>query len=405
MRRDRLQAAFLVGAVAATIVFNTVLAQSSDQLVYKAIINDTTSALTPLFTVDVTDALSYGITGEMSTGFSINITSGVVSTAQQLDIGRYEFVITVILQSFDLSLLVGLVDVLSSSDPCDNQLLYGRCSHTCVVDSSNPHGYSCQCNSGYSLQRNGYICRANDPEPSLLISYAAGGLAKLDTFTRTTEIIASGIQIEAFDYHYGNQIIYYVNGNTLYSVDMSGQNTASLYDGLSQVTSIAVNWLNNDIYITTDSGTIERLTIGPTPTRNSLISGRLSPRHIVLDAEDGVMYWIEDNSDIYKAALDGSSIVNIAINVNNTQDLSVDVVEHRVYWSAMSGDVYQILSAAEDGSNTTVVYDSDLFHSASLSVFEDYIYSAKESTQLIYRVDKYTRQSELSLRLCEKSLH
>lgn len=117
------------------------------------------------------------------------------------------------------------------------------------------------------------------------------------------------------------------------------------------------------------------------------------------------MYWIEDNSDIYKGALDGSSIVNIATNVNNTQDLSVDVVEHRVYWSAMSGDVYQILSAAEDGSDTTVVYDSDLFHSASLSVFEDYIYSAKESTQLIYRVDKYTRQSELSLRLCEKSPH
>lgn len=68
---------------------------------------------------------------------------------------------------------------------------------------------------------------------------------------------------------------------------MSGQNTASLYDGLGQVTSIAVNWLNNDIYFTTDTGTIERLTIGPTPTRNSLISGRLSPRHIVLDAEDG----------------------------------------------------------------------------------------------------------------------
>lgn len=65
--------------------------------------------------MDVTDAFSYNIIGEMSTEFSINITSGVVSTAQQLDIGRYEFVITVILQSFDLSLLVGLVDVLSSS--------------------------------------------------------------------------------------------------------------------------------------------------------------------------------------------------------------------------------------------------------------------------------------------------
>ena len=110
------------------------------------------------------------------------------------------------------------------------------------------------------------------------------------------------------------------------------------------------------------------------------------------------MYWIEgrdDNATIYKAALDGSGIINIATNVNSSQDLSVDVVEHRVYWNAMSRDVFQILSAAEDGSDITIVYDSGSFHSASLSVFEDYVYSAKESTQLIYRVDKYTRQCEL----------
>ena len=46
-----------------------------------------------------------------------------------------------------------------------------------------------------------------DPEPSLLVSYATGGLAKLDTFTRTIEtIIASNIQITAFDYHHGYQV-------------------------------------------------------------------------------------------------------------------------------------------------------------------------------------------------------
>ena len=81
--------------------------------------------------------------------------------------------------------------------------------------------------------------------------------------------------------------------------------------------------------------------------------------------------------------------------MNNSQDLSVDVLEHRVYWNAVSGAIYQILSAAEDGSDITTVYDSESFHSASISVFEDYVYSAKENTQFIFRVDKYTRQSEL----------
>ena len=81
--------------------------------------------------------------------------------------------------------------------------------------------------------------------------------------------------------------------------------------------------------------------------------------------------------------------------MNNSQDLSVDVLEHRVYWNAVSGAIYQILSAAENGSDITTVYDSESFHSASISVFEDYVYSAKENTQFIFRVDKYTRQSEL----------
>lgn len=200
---------------------------------------------------------------------------------------------------------------------------------------------------------------------------------------------------------------------------MSGQDIANLYGGLSQVTSIAVNWLNSDVYLTTAAGTVEKITVSSGSTKLSLLSGRSSPRHLVLDAEDGlvsivdvntssinmdcscrVMYWIEGgdtNAIIYKAALDGSNIVSIATNVNDSQDLSVDVVEHRVYWNAVSGAVYQILSAAEDGSDITTVYDSDSFHSASISVFEDYIYSAKETTQFIFRVDKYTRQSELSL--------
>ena len=110
------------------------------------------------------------------------------------------------------------------------------------------------------------------------------------------------------------------------------------------------------------------------------------------------MYWIEgsdSDASIYKAALDGSGIIRIATNLNNSQDLSVDIVEHRVYWNAVSGSIYQIQSAVENGSDITTVHDSDILQSASISVFEDYVYSAKESTQLILRVDKYTRLSKL----------
>ena len=96
------------------------------QTVYKAVINDTTLASTPLFTVNVMDAISYDVAGEMGTGFSVS-TSGVVSTNRQLDVGRYEFIITVLLES-DISFLVGLVDVLSTSKPMKDILM-----HACII--------------------------------------------------------------------------------------------------------------------------------------------------------------------------------------------------------------------------------------------------------------------------------
>ena len=86
----------------------------NSQTAYKAVINDTTPASTVLFTVNVMGALGYSLAGEMRNGFTIN-SSGTVSTTQQLDIGRYEFVILAPLGS-DISVLVGLVDVLSSGE-------------------------------------------------------------------------------------------------------------------------------------------------------------------------------------------------------------------------------------------------------------------------------------------------
>ena len=90
----------------------------SSQTAYKAVINDTTLPSTPLFTVNVMGATSYSIAGEMSDGFTVDMQSGMASTTRQLDIGRYEFIITVIVfleSTHDISFIVGLVDVLSTS--------------------------------------------------------------------------------------------------------------------------------------------------------------------------------------------------------------------------------------------------------------------------------------------------
>ena len=83
------------------------------------------------------------------------------------------------------------------------------------------------------------------------------------------------------------QVVYYSIGNTVYSVRITGQDPTVVYEASNNVSSIAVNWLNNDVYITSTSGAIERITIAPTTTITVILSGLSSPRHLVLDAEDG----------------------------------------------------------------------------------------------------------------------
>ena len=106
------------------------------------------------------------------------------------------------------------------------------------------------------------------------------------------------------------------------------------------------------------------------------------------------MYWtegVDSDATIRRAALDGTNIISVATNVNGSNDISVDTIDNRVYWNVVSGNLYQILSSSENGSSVTIVYDSGLMPSGSLSVFEDYVYIVEVNSQIVIRADKYAR--------------
>ena len=107
-----------------------------------------------------------------------------------------------------------------------------------------------------------------------------------------------------------------------------------------------------------------------------------------------LMYWtegVDSDATIRRAALDGTNIISVATNVNGSNDISVDTIDNRVYWNAVSGNLYQILSSSENSSSVTTVYDSGLTPSGSLSVFEDYVYFVEINSQIVIRADKYAR--------------
>ena len=83
--------------------------------VYRAVINDTTSASTTLFILDVEGTPSSYYLSTREDGFTID-TNGAVSLVQPLSVGRYELIISAVrLSNFTLYTATAVVDVLSSS--------------------------------------------------------------------------------------------------------------------------------------------------------------------------------------------------------------------------------------------------------------------------------------------------
>ncbi|MCG8569203.1 MAG: DUF5050 domain-containing protein [Spirochaetes bacterium] len=127
--------------------------------------------------------------------------------------------------------------------------------------------------------------------------------------TGYASIASSTDTIVYFSLDRENQLIYWADSSTLYSVNTDGTNLQVIVAGLSGNYSTALDTKNDKIYLLDiGAGDIQRMNLDGTNSE-TLVTGQVSVYKLVLDPENNQMFWSDyDEKNIVRANLDGSDI-------------------------------------------------------------------------------------------------
>ncbi|KAM6973495.1 low-density lipoprotein receptor-related protein 5 isoform 2-T2 [Aplochiton taeniatus] len=268
----------------------------------------------------------------------------------------------------------------------------GGCSHLCLLSPTLPF-YSCACPTGVMLQDDGKTCKPGAEQVLLLARRTDLRRISLD-LPDFTDIVLKVDDIRhaiAIDYDPVEGYVYWTDDEVkaIRRARIDGTEAQTLITAeVNHPDGIAVDWVARNLYWT-DTGTdrIEVTRLNGT-SRRILISENLDePRAIVLDPLNGYMYWTEwsGRPRIARAHMDGSNIVTLVVKVGRANGLTIDYLDHRLYWTDL--DTCMIESTNMQGLQREIMAD-DLPHPFGLTQYRDYIYWTDLNLRSIERADK-----------------
>jgi len=134
--------------------------------------------------------------------------------------------------------------------------------------------------------------------------------------------------------------------------NLDGTNVKLVKELTSVPYSIALDPVNEKLYVTNAWGKIQRLNVNGSNFQSNLITDLDTPRYLVLDVTGGKVYWTEAtevSGHIRRANLDGSSVQDVATDLG--EPLNFTVATDKIYWT--SGEKLQC--AHLDGTNSEVL--------------------------------------------------
>lgn len=224
--------------------------------------------------------------------------------------------------------------------------------------------------------------------------------------------MAAEKRIEAIDYHPTAQMIFWADSydktiKRSYMVNaQNGQAKIGFAQDLnmkggSKPTSIAVDWLADNLYWTE----IDRASTKPRGKvmvaktdgryRRALINAGLEiPTSVAVDPERGRMFWADAGSapKIEVSWMDGSKRRPlITEEIRHPAGIAIDyAMDHTIYW--VDTKLNTIESMRQDGSlRKVIIRGESLRHPVSLDVFESNLYWVTKETGELIRQDKFGR--------------
>lgn len=281
--------------------------------------------------------------------------------------------------------------------PFDSECLRnnGGCSHLCLLSSTNPHGYSCQCSIGIKMLEDGKNCAPGAREILILARRVDLRYISLDTPEHKDVLIPTKHtkQPVAVDFDSGDGYVYWTDEEApaIRRNKLDGTAQENLITEIVKPEGIAVDWIAKNVYWV-DAG-LETIEVARTngSHRRVLISDSLShPRAIAVHPWQGYIFWTDWGQfpKIERAALDGSMrelIVNTSLRWPN--GIAIDYEFNHIYWC--DAGIHVIESASLDGSNRRKLV-GDLQHPFGLSVFGEWVYWTDWTKRSLERAHKST---------------
>ncbi|CAN9499060.1 unnamed protein product [Ophioblennius macclurei] len=270
----------------------------------------------------------------------------------------------------------------------------GGCSHLCFW---RQQAVSCACPMGMELLSDLQTCVV--PEAFLLFTNRDSIRSiSLGTNSNDVAIPLTGVrEASALDFDVSERRIYWTDilAKNISRAYMNGSSVEHVIEfGLDYPEGIAVDWMGRNIYWA-DTGT-NRIEVARLDGqyRQVLMYKDLdnprsldNPHSLALDPANGYMYWTEwgGRPRIARAYMDGSAIVSLVDKVGRANGLTIDYVDHRLYWTDL--DTCMIESTNMQGLQREIIVD-DLPHPFGLTQYRDFIYWTDFNLRSIQRADK-----------------
>lgn len=298
-----------------------------------------------------------------------------------------------------------------SSNPCAS----APCSHLCLLSPSRPSQYSCRCPPGYTQDRASASGSCVPVDTPFLMLMKANQLIdiSLTPDDKSSGQIVPIIGIEnGYDFDYDKQegSIYWIQladedkeNGTIYTVSLKGGNvTKFLMDGIIGAPyAIAFDWVGRNLYIgNRKASNIEIVKVdGEKQYRRVLLTndgsekGIGKPKAIVLDPEQGKLFWLDDGGigvprKLARVSMDGKNpIILVKENLRRLEALTIDLTGKRVYWSQSFEGIIESVDLDGNGRKTLISSVAALAKPQGLTVFSNKLYYLDSVHEKIARVD------------------
>ena len=132
--------------------------------------------------------------------------------------------------------------------------------------------------------------------------------------------------------------------------NFDGTNVQLVKDLTSIPHSIAIDTVNDKLYLTNSWGKIQRINFDGSGFEPNLITGLDAPKHLVFGVTEGKLYWTETAGRIRRASLNGSNIETLVTDLRTLSGIAI--ADGKLYWTEQNGEsVGSVQSANLDGTN------------------------------------------------------